>query len=107
MMNGGMPSGSDMANVIGPQDQTTSGFLKLGDQGDAMTMARSGAVMPGANPTPGGAGSAPTITASTPSPVASTLAPLAKSSMGLSNQQVQQILAYAKAKALQRQNYGG
>ena len=108
MMNGGAPSMSGAMDMAGGSDSMTKGFAALGDQGDPMKMASSGAIMPGANPSPSnGLNAAPTIGQGTPTPVANTLAPLAQKAMGLSPQQVQQLIAYAKAKAMQRQNYGG
>ena len=95
-MNGGAPSGAGMASGIGMTDSTTQGFMSLGDQGDPMKMASSGAAMPGANPAPSnGLNAQPTLVPSS----ASTMLPTAQRATALTNDQVARILAYMRSRA--------
>ena len=97
MMNGGAPSGAGMASQVGMTDSTTQGFMSLGDQGDPMKMASSGAIMPGANPAPSnGLNAQPMLGGSS---TAATVMPTAQRATALTNDQVARILAYIRSRA--------
>jgi len=96
MMNGGAPSMSGMSDQLASGDSMMKGFAALGDQGDPMKMASSGAAMPGANPGGPAQNANPTLVPS----VMSAVAPTVQKSSGLSNDQMKMLANFIRSRKI-------